>query len=566
MSQSSKSARRNNKKNRAQQHHPDATGSASSHTATASPEVKWSVAGINNITLIPALFTLALLALSFTPRVQQHDILLYSFWAACLGLVLFQGALIARCKQHGEERSFVIALKPQHYVQAMVHTSVYIYWGYYWEPVQNHVVLLIAQIIFAYAFDMMLSWWRRENYQLGFGPFPIIFSTNLFLWFRDDWFYLQFIMVAIGFLGKEFVRWNRDGRRVHIFNPSAFTLGLFSLVLITTNTTDITWGPQIASTLTLAPNIYSYLFIAGLVVMYFFSITLVAASAAAVLFLLSAVYYAMTGVPYFLDSEIPSAVFLGLHLLITDPSTSPRTPTGKFVFGILYGIGVFVLYSLLSLFGAPTFYDKLLCVPLLNLSVQWIDRAVYPLRNVNWLEKIGLGVTPSRKANLGHMAIWILFFAGMTMLGKTDARHTGDSYPFWVQSCEEGKATACDRLILLETTYCNDGSGWACNELAANFATGRYVDQDSQQALNYFARACELKYQAGCVNLLDPTTISQTEPRVFDLRLLLREGGQNLLEAPEDDLIRRACDHGWAFACRSINQTADMNSNQVTLR
>ena len=563
MSQTSKAARRNNKKNRASQTQQTATPNTAGSTTTASPEVKWSVAGINNVVLIPALFTLALLALSFTSRVQQHDVLLYSFWAACLGLVFFQGALIARCKQHRESRSFIISLKPQHYVQAMVHTSVFIYWGYYWEPVQSHVVLIIAQIIFAYAFDMMLSWWRRENYQLGFGPFPIIFSTNLFLWFRDDWFYLQFIMVAIGFLGKEFVRWNREGRRVHIFNPSAFTLGLFSLVLITTNTTDITWGPQIASTLTLAPNIYSYLFIAGLVVMYFFSITLVAASAAAVLFILSAAYYALTGVPYFLDSEIPSAVFLGLHLLITDPSTSPRTPTGKFVFGILYGIGVFVLYTLLSLFGAPTFYDKLLCVPLLNLSVQWIDRAVYPLRNVNWLEKIGLGVTPSRKANLGHMAVWILFFAGMTMLGKTDAKHTGDSYPFWVQACEEGRPTACDRLILLETTYCNDGSGWACNELAANFANGRYVAQDQPQALTYFARACELKYQAGCVNLLDPSTISQTEPRIFDLRLLLREGGQNLLETPDNELIQRACDHGWAFACRA---TPGDGSNQVTQR
>ena len=63
--------------------------------------------------------------------------------------------------------------------------------------------------------------------------------------------------------------------------------------------------------------------------MYFFSITPVTASAAATLFGASALYSAVTGVPYFLDSEIPSAVFLGLHLLVTDPSTSPRTPFGR---------------------------------------------------------------------------------------------------------------------------------------------------------------------------------------------------------------------------------------------
>ena len=223
--------------------------------------------------------------------------------------------------------------------------------------------------VFAYAFDMLLAWARRKTYVLGFGPFPVIFSTNLFLWFRDEWFYLQFVMIAVGFMGKEFVRWNRDGRRVHIFNPSAFSLALFSLVLIATRTTDLTWGQEIASTLTLAPHIYLFLFLVGLVVMYFFSITLVAGSAAIVLFGASAVYSAAVGVPYFIDSEIPTAVFLGLHLLVTDPSTSPRTPPGKLVFGGLYGLGVFVLYALLGAVGVPTFYDKLLCVPLLNLSV-----------------------------------------------------------------------------------------------------------------------------------------------------------------------------------------------------
>ncbi len=498
---------------------------------------------------IPSLFTLALFLLSFTSRVQSNDVLIYSFWASCLALLAWQGWLLKHCATQKTEKSFIVALKPQHYIQAMVHLSVYIYWGMNWQPVQDHAVLLIAQIMFAYSFDILLSWTRRESYQLGFGPFPIIFSTNLFLWFMDDWFYLQFIMVAIGFLGKEFVRWNRDGRFVHIFNPSAFTLGLFSLVLITTNTTDLTWGPQIASTLSLAPNMYTYLFLGGLVVMYFFSITLVAASAAMVMFALSALYFSIAGVPYFLDSDVPIAVFLGLHLLVTDPSTSPRTPTGRLVFGILYGIGVFVLYTVLDMLGSPTFYDKLLCVPLLNLSVQWIDRMVAPLRNNALLENWGLGVTPSKKANLVHMSIWIGFFIVISLLGKTDSRHVGDSLPFWAQACEEGRANACERLILLESTYCNDNSGWACNAIGAEYFYGNNVPQDTERALAYFSRACDLRFQAACLNFLDPSQISLANPRAFDFRLLLREAGQNLLGMPEDQLYQRACEHGWEFAC-----------------
>ena len=57
----------------------------------------------------------------------------------------------------------------------------------------------------------------------------MIFSINLFLWFKPDWFYLQFLMVAVGFAAKELIRWDKDGRRVHIFNPSSFPLAVFSL-------------------------------------------------------------------------------------------------------------------------------------------------------------------------------------------------------------------------------------------------------------------------------------------------------------------------------------------------
>ena len=95
----------------------------------------------------------------------------------------------------------------------------------------------------------------------------------------------------------------RRAQHAHL-QPVRLLAGLFSLVLIATSTTDLTWGQDIASTLTLAPRIYLFLFLIGLVAMYAFSITLVAGSAAIVLFGSSALYSAVTGVPYFIDSEI----------------------------------------------------------------------------------------------------------------------------------------------------------------------------------------------------------------------------------------------------------------------
>ncbi len=503
----------------------------------------------------PAVFTGILALLALTPRVQANLVLERSFWASALVLLLWQVALSAHLVRGRSSRRLETAFRPQHYIQAMVQLAVFGYWGWYWRPVYDMGILIAAQLAFAYAFGMLLAWSRGERYVLGFGPFPIILSINLFLWFKDDWFYLQFLMVAVGFLGKEFVRWHREGRQVHVFNPSAFSLGLFSLVLIATGTTDLTWGTEIATTLTLAPRIYLALFLLGLVVMYFFSITLVAGTAAAVLFGLSAAYSTWTGIPYFIDSEIPAAVFLGLHLLITDPSTSPRTRLGKAAFGALYGIGVFSLYAVLGAAGAPTFYDKLLCVPLLNLSVRGIDASVARLRARATDPSSGGGWAPAR-LNLAHMAAWILFFGAMTATGRTDGRHPGDSVPFWVEACAEGLPKSCQRLLQIEASYCGDSAGWACNELGVHYTAGIAVEADSQLARSFYARACELRFQAGCLNLLTPTSTIRSVPRTLDLRLMLREGGLNLMEMPESALYARACAHDWRFACEGAEEAS----------
>ena len=495
---------------------------------------------------VPLGLTCGLALLSFVPRVQDNPVLTRSFWGVAALLLVWQVALFQRSKSVG--RSLRTELRPQHYVQALVQLALFAYWGWYWRPVYDFAWLLAAQLVFAYAFDMLLCWSRRRTYVIGFGPFPVIFSTNLFLWFRDDWFYLQFFMLAVGFLGKEFVRWHRDGRSTHIFNPSAFSLGLFSLVLLVTGTSDLTWGDSIATTLNLAPNGYLVLFLLGLVVMYFFSITLVAACAAGVLFALSALYTELMGVPFFIDSEIPIAVFLGLHLLVTDPSTSPRTASGKVMFGVLYGLGVFGLFELLGLFALPTFYDKLLCVPLLNLSVQRIDRMARALRPV--LVRRAAVDAVSRRANLAHMAVWVLFFSVMAARGSTDGRHTGDSVPFWQEACAEDRRKACRTLVLLELVYCHDGAGWACNEIGVHYTQGfDLLAPDPESAAGWFSRACEWGFQPGCVNLRLPEGLHRADPRVIDLRTLLREGQQNLLEMSEDALNARACDHGWTFAC-----------------
>ena len=51
-------------------------------------------------------------------------------------------------------------------------------------------------------------------------------------------------------------------------------------------------------------------------------------SAVVTTYLFGRMYFAVTGIYFFYDSYIPIAVFLGMHLLFNDPSTSPRTEWG----------------------------------------------------------------------------------------------------------------------------------------------------------------------------------------------------------------------------------------------
>ena len=267
-----------------------------------------------------------------------------------------------------------IVLRRQHYLQACLQGALILYWGYYWREVYHAAPLIAAQLLFAYGFDSLLSWTHRRKFALGFGPFPIIFSITLFFWFKDEWFYWQFVMVALGFLAKEFLRWTRDGVNTHIFNPSSFPLAVVSVLLLLANASEMTWGFEVAQTEFYPPQMYLVIFLIAMPGQYLFGVTPMTMAAVVTTFVFSAIYYAATGSYYFVDSHVPIAVFLGMHLLFTDPATSPRTELGRIVTACSTGSPPFCCTTCCCARACPGFYDKLLQVPLLNLSVKLLDR------------------------------------------------------------------------------------------------------------------------------------------------------------------------------------------------
>jgi hypothetical protein len=456
--------------------------------------------------------------------------------------------------RRGRALRIEISIRPQHYLQALAHTAIFVYWGIYWLPLRDAAVLIAAQIVFAYAFDALLSWTRKGRFVLGFGPFPIIYSTNLFLRFRDDWFYWQFVMVAVGFLAKELIQWQRDGRRVHIFNPSSFPLAVFSLVLIATGTSHLTWAEDIANLLILPPNIYLFIFLVALPGQYLFGVSTMTLPAVLTTYAFSVLYLELTGTYFFFDSNVPIAVFLGMHLLFTDPSTSPKTELGRILFGVTYGLSVVALYAGLEAIGAPTYYDKLLQVPIMNLLVKRFD-AVARAGWAAWLDPARLGAAAApHLRRLAYVSLWIVAFGVMTRTEGLGNDHPGQTVPFWREACEAERVNSCRNLAIMTRRYCQGGSPWACNELGILAATNTVY---LEQPVALFTQACTAGFRPACANAKTVVDKGQGglvsgDPNVQDFLQLLQNGKGPLDDQSPTAVLNRACDEGWGSACGEL--------------
>ncbi len=523
-------------------------GSATSaRTPAAAPAAGTSLSA-GGAFVINACFVAGLLVLSQLPLLQQRPAVRASIAAAALCLLAWSTLLFGVLRR-GHKVALNIVLLRQHYLQACLQGTLILYWGYYWREVYHAAPLIGAQILFAYGFDSLLSWTHRRTFMLGFGPFPIIFSITLFFWFKDDWFYLQFGLVALGFLAKEFLRWTRDGVNTHIFNPSSFPLAVVSVLLLLTNASGMTWGFDVAQTEFYPPQMYLAIFLIGMPGQYLFGVTPMTMAAVLTTFVCSAVYYAATGVFFFSDSHVPIAVFLGMHLLFTDPATSPRTELARILYGVLYGLTTVLLCAALLAAGMPGFYDKLLQVPLLNLSVKLLDKlARSPL--LQRIDPAAWGRTlVARRRHLAYISVWAVAFGAMSASGYLGDKHPGQWLPFWQKACAADARSACEDAYFLEDGYCEDGSGWACNELGI-LLTEHYANRP--RAAMVFERACGLQFSAGCDNAVAVTRggmFRRDAPTVADYQFILRGSKGPFPDQEPAQLYARACGQGWPGTC-----------------
>lgn len=498
---------------------------------------------------LPVLAAAVIAGLALAPDARREPSVQWAFLGTAAALVGWAAAIFRRTSRTPQVK---VVIRRPHWMQPLVQITIYAYWSRSWPEVGRSVHLLVAQLAFAYAFDMLLAWSRRDTYELGFGPWPIVLSLNFFLWFRPPWFFLQFVMLAIGFAAKELIRWQRDGRRTHVFNPSSFPLAVTSAVLLVAGVDHLTFGNEIAVSLEWPRHIFELIFFLSLPAQFLFGIATITLPALLTAHALGAAYFALFGTYYFVGG-LPLPVFIGMLLLVTDPATSPRTDLGRVMYGVLYGAGTFVAYGLLDHFGQKTFYDKLLPIPFVNLSVRALDRLASSPRLARLDPGRWMARFPQRAKHLVYVAAWATAFVIVRATHGVGDTHPANRLPFWLDACAEDRRGACKVVVTMESVICSRGSGWACNELGIFVAERKPALATRYPPARSFEAACALDFEAGCLNARrEPgQPYVHRPPGLGDYDLLLET--KALPEEPTPrQLLEVACDHGWAEGCMSL--------------
>jgi TPR repeat protein len=199
-----------------------------------------------------------------------------------------------------------------------------------------------------------------------------------------------------------------------------------------------------------------------------------------------------------------------------------------------------------------TYFDKLIQVPLLNLSVPLLDfiGRRLPLEKL----KLNLEIPTVRYAFLG---LWIPVFLFGFLPGMAD--HPGRRVGFWSDKCDASMAAADHKGDPAEDPFCRNLSMFLrdsctagrvtppddCNLLGTMYEDGVGVPRNDAYAARLHEKACEGGLPVAC----------------SDLGLMVLEGrGGPANPQLALDLFKRACDEGAPDGCQNYGAVLGQRS------
>lgn len=332
-----------------------------------------------------------------------------------------------------------VTLRATHLAQMSVQALVFLYTALYWPSAAAMLPRMAALMAFGYAVDFALSALRYKSWRVGAGPVPVVLSSNLFVWFAGGHAWLHYAVVLLALACKHFVQ--RDGR--HIFNPSAIGVVLVGIpcLLLPHRLDDV----DISHALSATPNALEVAFLLSLISLTRVPVVLITLAAAAftapLLWTLPELFPGVADVPLFTSS----AIYIGIALLITDPATTPRSPVGQILFGVVY---ITLFAAIASLLGPLDlgFWGKMLPLPVLNALAPrfdaWADRVAHA--SPAWL---------THRYNRWHVAVWVAVVVALSFAAPVkrrfflENRRYATEHPLHADARERRPLRRCPRVL-----------------------------------------------------------------------------------------------------------------------
>ncbi|MEE2755203.1 MAG: hypothetical protein VYA30_01025 [Myxococcota bacterium] len=254
-----------------------------------------------------------------------------------------------------------------------------VYWTYTREISRDDGLLFLLQIPFAYLIAMGMQWRRRTLYRFDLMPLVIVLTLSFFIWFKDQWWALQLVMLALA-VSAQTVLTLQTQRAVARFNVLGLVLAILSGVLIFGPGIDVVRDATLGRSDGDKELILVALLLIGFLTYRVRPVLPTAIGALGGTLLVDACWRLGSGAGFFLDTPIPISIVLTILILVPDERSGPMTRSGQLGFGLLFGVLSCCAYEALWTYGGLpwgqqlTYFSCFLPFPILGLIVPALEK------------------------------------------------------------------------------------------------------------------------------------------------------------------------------------------------
>ena len=348
----------------------------------------------------------------FAPILFTQGQLAQSSILICNLLVIFSSLYFYQLKDRINEFVCTPVFNKAVLLQVVVQLIIFCYWGIYNPAVYDRFPLIAHQVVFAYFLQFCLAIHYKKKFSISYSNVAAILSTNLFVWFDPKVYFLHLVLIYLALLAKMFITREINGIRTHVFNPSGFVSFLamigISLAWFTPgfHIGEYVYAPQIGAFWLWLPHFDFVVFVASCLSLWTPNFYLIPISCISFLVgsnILSRFFMGMD----FTETLGKGTVLVGITLLVTDPSTAPKTKLGQILYGVAYAVSLAIAFPILAYLRWDQYYKKVVFIWLVNFLAPYFDLcALWIEEKIIFLKWIEVYLTQKRL-----LLAYIVFFA-----------------------------------------------------------------------------------------------------------------------------------------------------------